>query len=267
MPPPYRFSLNKICQINLIHYQPIQQFPHLRWFNRHRLHNTHFPSCKPLTKILEGPGYPKLDAFPISQYVTYRYYTGRLHIFDGNYAEAEKDLEVCFQRCIASATRNKRKALMFLVPAKLMRGKIPPKQLLSKYGLQEYQGISEAVRTGNLAQYNDAFVKHEALFRKRGLYLLLEKLKWLVYRTLFKRCYLIKTQNGSKGPPVIPLDVLGQGLALCKVEMEMEEIECIVANLVFQKYIRGYMAHKKDKTFLILSKNNPFPKLSDVSPE
>jgi hypothetical protein len=63
-----------------------------------------------------------------------------------------------------------------------------------------------------------------------------------------------------QGPsPVCAIDVLQCALASCGVNMELEEVECIVANLIHLKYIRGYMAFKKDKTFLIVSQKEPFP--------
>jgi hypothetical protein len=62
--------------------------------------------------------------------------------------------------------------------------KIP--RLIEKYNLPEYTNITAAVQRGDLALFNQSFVQWEALFRKRGLYLLLERLKWLVYRKLFK---------------------------------------------------------------------------------
>ena len=96
-----------------------------------RLNN--YRLCAPLTKILEGPGYPDLDQYPVSYVVTYRYYTGRLQLFEGRYEAAERDLMFCFSSLRADMhARNKRMALMFLVPAKLMRGRLPSQQLLQR---------------------------------------------------------------------------------------------------------------------------------------
>ncbi len=41
------------------------------------------------------------------------------------------------------------------------------------------------------------------------------------------------------------------------VDMEMDEIECILANLIFQSKIKGYLSH--EKRTLIVSKADPFP--------
>ena len=40
-------------------------------------------------------------------------------------------------------------------------------------------------------------------------------------------------------------------------DVELDEIECILANLIFQGKIKGYISH--GKRHLILSKISPFP--------
>lgn len=220
-----------------------------------RLHN--YRLCSAPRKILEGPGYPRVEEYPVSHVVTYRYYTGRLHLFDAEYIEAERDLSYCFHGCPRSHFRNKRLSLIFLVPAALMLGKLPKPQLLEKYRLPEYKEITIAVQCGDLALFNRALSQWEALFRKRGLYLLLETLKWLVYRKLFKRTFKMLVAPGSS--PVLTVDVLQCSLRACGVLMETEEVECIVANLIHRKFVKGYMACRKDKTFVIFSQKDAFP--------
>lgn len=225
-----------------------------------RLNN--YRLCAPLTKILEGPGYPELEEYPVSHVVTYRYYTGRLHLFDGHYAEAESDLAYCFEMCGRQFQRNKRVALMYLIPAKLMNGKLPTPQLLQRFRLPEYAGLAEALRTGNLKLFNETAERHEALFRRRGLYLMLESLRWLVYRTLFRRTYHLVHQPGK--PSVCNLAALQTALQVAGSPMELEEVECVIANLIYNSLVRGYMATQRDSTFLILSQKEPFPKIAQA---
>ena len=40
-------------------------------------------------------------------------------------------------------------------------------------------------------------------------------------------------------------------------EVDLDEIECILANLIFQGKIKGYLSHQK--RFLVVSKADPFP--------
>jgi hypothetical protein len=38
---------------------------------------------------------------------------------------------------------------------------------------------------------------------------------------------------------------------------DLDEVECILANLIYRGYIRGYLSHAK--RVLVLSKRDPFP--------
>ena len=110
--------------------------------------------------------------------------------------------------------------------------------------------------------FNATVTKHEALFRRRGLYLLLGSLRWLVYRTLFKRTYHLVHRAGA--PPVCSLAALQSALAACAASMDVDEVECVVANLIFSKLIRGYMAMQRGQVFVIFSQTEPFPSIASA---
>ena len=223
-----------------------------------RLNN--YRLCAPLIKILEGPGYPPIDQYPASHVATFRFYTGRLNLFDGKYEAAEADLTQCFESIPSRFHAQKRQALVYLAPAKMMRGKLPQPSLLERYRLPEYIGLSQAVRSGNVALFNRHTRQHEALFRRRGLYLLLGSLKWLVYRTLFKRAYHLVHVPGT--PPGCNLKVFEAALRTSDETVAPDEVECIVANLIYSRFIRGYLATKKDATFVILAAKTAFPPIA-----
>lgn len=46
-------------------------------------------------------------------------------------------------------------------------------------------------------------------------------------------------------------------------EVDMDGVECIVANLIYRKYVKGYLSHQH--SVAVLSKADPFPPLSTVS--
>jgi hypothetical protein len=82
--------------------------------------------CKNLVKPVEAR---KLHlAAPTGQMVTYRYYTGRLNLFEDQYAAAEASLDYALQRCHKAATHNKRLILQYLIPVKMYRGRLPTAQ-------------------------------------------------------------------------------------------------------------------------------------------
>ena len=61
----------------------------------------------------------------MGQMVTYRYYIGRLKMFEDNHEDAEENLDYAFQHCHRNAIQNKRRILQYLVPVKLFRGRLP----------------------------------------------------------------------------------------------------------------------------------------------
>ena len=44
--------------------------------------------------------------------------------------------------------------------------------------------------------------------------------------------------------------------------IDLDEVECILANLIYRGYIRGYLSHAK--RVLVLSKRDPFPTSSVI---
>lgn len=79
--------------------------------------------CKNLVRPVE---IRKLDEQgSMGELVTYRYYVGRLSLFEDQYADAEEKLEFALQNCHVDAVRNQKRILRYLVPVKLVRGKVP----------------------------------------------------------------------------------------------------------------------------------------------
>jgi hypothetical protein len=73
----------------------------------------------------------------------------------------------------------------------------------------------------------------------------------ICYRTLFKRIHSVL------GRHQVPLTQIVQVLKWLQSPMDLDEIECILANLIYRGYVRGYISHSK--RVLVLSKKDPFP--------
>jgi hypothetical protein len=97
-----------------------------------------------------------------------------------------------------------------------------------------------------------------AVLFRQGTYLLLEKCKKVCYRNLFKRIHYIV--NSFQ----IHLAHVHNSFKWLGIPMDLDEIECILANLIYQGLIRGYLSHAK--RILVLSKRDPFP-VSAVIPK
>jgi hypothetical protein len=209
---------------------------------------------------------PPLREFPIAQQVAYQFYLGRLKVFEEKYDEAEQCLDFAFQHCPRVSPANKRRVLHFLVPVKLSRGRFPQERLLSKYGLNAQFGpLVLAIKRGDLSAFNNQMAAQQRFFVHKGIYLILEKLKISVYRNLFRKVHAFHVASVPADAPnaaalhkQLPLDLL---LAALRVngatDMTLEELECILANLIFHNKIKGYIAHKR---CVVLSKQDPFPR-------
>jgi len=189
---------------------------------------------------------------PMGYQVTYRYYVGRLNMYEDQYELAEENLSFAFAHCYKHAIKNKKRILNYLLPVKLLRGRFPTIRLLQKYSLHMFAPLVSGIRKGDLRTFNDALHKHQDLFIRRGTYLLLEKCKKLCYRNLFKRLHIISNKIQ------IPLSLIVSAFQILGMQdMELDEVECILSNLIFRGYVRGYISHTK--RILVLSKKDPFP--------
>lgn len=145
--------------------------------------------CKNLVSIVEGPGFGALSAFPVSQVVTYKYYVGKLDLFQGDARKAQTALRFAFAHLPARYAANKRLVLTYLVPVELLLGRLPRAALLVKYQLQPLAALVAAFRVGDLRAFAHALRTHERWLIARGIYLILEQLRPLVFRNLLKRMY------------------------------------------------------------------------------
>ncbi|XP_059163667.1 PCI domain-containing protein 2-like isoform X2 [Physella acuta] len=212
--------------------------------------------CKPLIRAIEN--LPIKDKFSLSQLVTYRFYVGRKAMFDSDYKSAEEYLMFAFEKCHKHSHKNKRLTLIYLIPVKMLLGHMPKLTLLAKYDLNQFTDVVQSVSSGNLLKLNAALQKHEAFFIRCGIYLILEKLRIITYRNLFKKVYLINQKNH-----LIDMSAFTTALKMMEVDgIDDDETQCILANLIYENKIKGYISHQHRK--LVVSKQNPFPVLSTV---
>ena len=197
-------------------------------------------TCKNLTRTLEAPNAIPLDSFPVGQLVTYRFYTGRLAVFDENYAKADADLSFAFARCHVASARNKARVLQYLIPVKLLLGQLPRPELLQRYDLPHYGPVAAAVRSGDVRLLDGALAQHAPLFIRAGTFLLLEKLRNGVFRTLLKRIHNVQKLREPAKAFQLPIALFQQALAWCGAEaMDLDECECVLANLIYRKYVKA----------------------------
>ena len=182
----------------------------------------------------------RVEDFPKALSVTYKLYVGRLAMFEDRDQDAADHLDFALRWCPAKYARNRRLILQYLVPVKLLLGLQPTPALLEKYGLRELAVIALAVRRGDIRSFNTCMQENQLHFVHQGVYLVLEKLRMLVYRNLFKRVCML-----SENYPKMRIAQFQQALAWLDAPLDLDEIECILANLIAQGYIKGYIAHNQ----------------------
>ncbi|MBZ3873463.1 PCI domain-containing protein 2 [Sciurus carolinensis] len=176
--------------------------------------------------------------------------------------KAAELLMSCFHIC-ASNTRtgiedSKKWGMLFLV-----------NQFLKIYfkvnKLRLYKLLIRAIHSSNLRDdYSPAQrVRHwqgRDLLHRCGIFLILEKLKSITYQNLFKKVYLwLRTYQLS-------LEAFLVDLKFMHVEdVDIDEAQCILANLTYTGPVKGYISHQHQK--LVVSKQNLAPRPTCPHPQ
>ncbi|XP_024960386.1 enhanced ethylene response protein 5 [Cynara cardunculus var. scolymus] len=216
--------------------------------------------CRSVIRSIETARIFDFEEFPVRDKVTYMYYTGRLEVLNENFSAADHKLSYALTHCDPQSEANIRMILKYLVPVKLSIGILPKRSLLEKYNLIEYNDIVLAMKRGDLRLLRQALEEHEDRFLRSGVYLVLEKLELQVYQRLVKKIYIIQKQKDPSKAHQIKLEVIVKALKWLEMEMDLDEVECIMSILIYKNLVKGYFAHKSKVA--VLSKQDPFPKLN-----
>jgi len=146
-------------------------------------------------------------------------------------------------------------------------GRFPRRDFLKKYDMEHFRGLSEAVSSGNVRQFDEEFLKHEDLWIKYGTILVIEKLKLLAFTNLVKNVYAILSKElERKGSTLYKHNLIEYQNALYwQNDCDDDEAVCILSNLIYIGAVRGYMSDEHNK--IVFSKENPFPPASAWCPK
>ncbi|GFS43317.1 proteasome family protein [Actinidia rufa] len=216
--------------------------------------------CRSVIRSIETARIFDFEEFPVRDKVTYMYYTGRLEVFNENFPAADQKLSYALTYCNPHSEANIRMILKYLIPVKLSIGILPKISLLEKYNLVEYSNVVQALKRGDLRLLRQALQDHEDRFLRSGVYLVLEKLELQVYQRLIKKIYIIQKQKDPSKAHQIKLEVVVKALKWLEMDMDVDEVECIMSILIYKNLVKGYFAHKSKVA--VLSKQDPFPKLN-----
>lgn len=212
--------------------------------------------CKPLIRALDTANV--FEYCSLAQKVTYNYYLGVKTLFDLRIAEAEKLLDFVFQNCHPNSRKNMRLTLIFLIPIKMLLGRMPTKELMEKYDLKQFEPIKRAVIAGHIYDLDQAIETHSDFFWRYGIFLIIERLRPISIRNLFK-----KVAKCAKSH-VVDIDLILKALRMVRPdeEIKMEEVHCTISKLIYEGRIKGYVSINHQK--LVLSKTNAFPPMLEL---
>lgn len=211
---------------------------------------------------------PDLSTFPKAHVSTFKYYRGVISFLEEDYAKAEDflidALNLLPKTLTPSSKKNHQLILTYLIPTKLLTSHLlPTPQILKPYPkLQALFGpLAKCIKRGDLAGFDQALEAGSAEFVKRRIYLTLERGRDVALRNLFRKVFLAGGfEPGKEGEaPVrrtrIPVQEFvaavrlglsgGEGAAgksesnsngqhPALEEIERDEVECLIANLVYK---------------------------------
>lgn len=131
-------------------------------------------------------------------------------------------------------------------------GIMPSQHISDIYKLNEFVELGKATIQGNIGVFDQILSNYQASFVRLGVYLVLEQVKMIAYRNLFLKVY--KLTNNTRLNLHIIHNILVQTM---NQDIDLDEIECVLSNLIYQNKIKGYISH--EKRYLIISKTDPFP--------
>lgn len=239
----------------------------------------HIELAKLMEKALMGTNsaIPTIINCPV-QYrkhvVTYLYYSALLSLDDAEYALAEVklltawDFLLCYNRP-QKVQPHLEKILMIVAPLKYLSSrKRLSDALYEKYPNLKYiykEQLLKSVNEGNLAAFDEQLQKFHIVLLNRHIYLLVLRLKQLCYLLLVRKTATFYKTVNDKTPHIVPLayfqkalDFAQKGSDPSKEEASVEQVECILANLIAQKHIKGYISHAN--RCIVLLKSDAFPK-------
>lgn len=211
--------------------------------------------CTSMLGAIKASELPALERFPMADQATFRYYRGMLAFRHEQFDQARSDLMYALEHCYHDAPRNKTRILVPLIPIMMMDGVMPQPRLLQKYPQvgSLYGDICQAVRTGNIGKFDRLLQQKEQELIRMGTFLAMEHVRKIAVRQLLRRVYVME---GSQSR--VPFARFQAGLRAAGLgDLDIAEVECMLADMIFAGYLKGYLAH--DHGIAVLSKQQPFP--------
>ncbi|WOO80549.1 Protein CSN12 [Vanrija pseudolonga] len=217
--------------------------------------------CKNIVRaVVSDPKTPPVDEAPLTDQVTWHYYMGMLAFLNGEDKKATDELTWALLHCPADAVRNQELILTYLIPLHLLRGSFPRPKLLEAHPrlAETYAPFVKATRNGDIADYDEHLEAAQTRLVGLNTYLAVERAREGCLRVLFKKAWIASDKSSR-----VPISTFQTALRLHGVNVDSDEVECMVANMIYRGFIKGYISHEKQMVVLA-SKTPPFPALASM---
>lgn len=176
--------------------------------------------------------------FPIEQRVVFKFYEGRLAFYNNHYSEAIEAFSFAMAHIPPSDIVQRRRVLLFMIPAKIMTGSLPSNNTLQVFQMHWFQPIVQSIRSGDIGMFDSTLRKNTAFFIRSGIYLTVQKMVRLVYRALIRKLMVMVGSNR------IMLQYVIAGFKAAETSTDLPQVTCTLDNLIHQGIIDGYIAPK-----------------------
>lgn len=138
-------------------------------------------------------------AHMIAEVVKFRYYQGRMKLYEKKFSEAAASFTVAYRLtppldvCSPPQRDNKLRIHFYRLVTGIVCGQEPPSSWFDSDPLSKhlFRPIVEAIREGNPQSFCRALDRNAPLFRKRGVYMLLQQARILCYLYLLQRVHAL----------------------------------------------------------------------------
>ncbi|CAF0887597.1 unnamed protein product [Adineta ricciae] len=220
---------------------------------------------RPLKQYMQEENARQVHRFS-SHVLTHRYFLGKHLLLKHDYSSAIDHFDYVFTNCLDSnksgSIKNKQQSLLYLVVLKMLHGSTPNMEILEKYELNELIDLIKPIRTGSLKDFIDKIHEYEQFLFDTGLFFLIENLKLLVIRNLFRTyVYQINQQQTNKIPfePTL-LTLLNFGFDQ-ENYFGVNELIDILNSMMQNGMIKGYISYSY-RTLVVNYQNFSFTTMS-----
>jgi hypothetical protein len=155
-------------------------------------------------------------AHMIAEVIKFRYYQGRMNLYEKKFAEAASSFTTAYRLtpplplCSAPQRENKLRIHFYRIVTGIVCGHEPPAAFLDvdPVSKQLFRPIIEAIREGNPQSFCRALDRNASLFRKRGVYMLLQQARILCYLYLLQRVHSLIGSVPGADSTKIPVQLI-----------------------------------------------------------